>query len=270
METSEPEVTRIDYEQSPTIGKWAEALAAAQGEMENAAADSENPHFKSSYADLASIVKACRLPLAKNKIARHQAPVSLDGEVGVRTMLAHSSGEWVAATCWCKPQQPTAQGIGSVITYLRRYSLAAAVGVAQEDDDGEAAVGRPSSGPRQLTTKSSHGQDRAQAAGTIANDTEKAPPTAKAWEEALAALEALVFKKLAWKKPHAANWLKKHFGTSNPEDLTLEQLQDALKLAHAWKTDHDNGSAGKGEPEVYPALVAELQAAGRIRKEEAA
>lgn len=133
---------QVDIEQSPDLGKFFEALACAQGEMENALKDSKNPHFNSSFADLESVVEAIKGPLAKNKIARHQAPLTKNGEVGVRTLLGHASGQYMAATVWCKAERPGPQALGSVITYLRRYSLAAAAGVAPADDDGEAAEGR--------------------------------------------------------------------------------------------------------------------------------
>ena len=125
--------------QSPTIGAIAAALAKAQGQIKGAAKDSVNPHFKSRYADLASIVDACKAPLAAAGIAAVQG-VEADGPVvKVTTTLIHSSGEWLASTLSMTSAQNTPQGIGSTITYGRRYGLASMVGVAPDDDDGEAA-----------------------------------------------------------------------------------------------------------------------------------
>ena len=135
--------SEYDFEQSPYVGKIAAALAAAQAEIKNPLADSDNPFFGSRYADLDAVIEAVRGPLAKQGIARHQAVFSRGPEVGIRTALIHSSGEWLAATVWCKPDKGGPQALGSVITYLRRYSLAAAVGVAQADDDAEGAEKRP-------------------------------------------------------------------------------------------------------------------------------
>ena len=135
-----------EFEQSPTLGKFAEAMAAAQMEMENATKDAENPAFSrgnkiSRYADLAAVRAACMTAMNQQKIAAIQQPLSRGDLIGVRTLLVHASGEYVAASCFVKPSKVDAQGAGSVITYLRRYSLAAAAGIAQEDDDGNAASG---------------------------------------------------------------------------------------------------------------------------------
>lgn len=132
---------------SDQINELAAALAKAQGEVKGAVKDSANPHFKSRYADLASVWDACRAALSKHGVAVVQGPATEDsGRVSVTTMLAHSSGQWIEETLAVAPMKFDAQGIGSVITYLRRYGLAAMVGVAPEDDDGEAAVGRPPQG----------------------------------------------------------------------------------------------------------------------------
>lgn len=123
------------------------ALSKAQGEIEAAAKDGTNPHFKSTYATLASIWAACRAALSKNEIAVIQAPV-LDekgGQLILRTTLMHSSGEqWHGVMPVQAAQNATAQQMGSALTYARRYSLASMVGVApDDDDDGNAATTAP-------------------------------------------------------------------------------------------------------------------------------
>lgn len=133
---------------SPTIAALAAALAKAQGEIEGATKDASNPAFRSKYATLASIWDACRAALSKNGIAVVQSPGTDDaGAVTMTTMLIHSSGQWMQGALAVKPMKPDAQGVGSVVTYLRRYALAAMVGVApDDDDDGEAGVGRGNGG----------------------------------------------------------------------------------------------------------------------------
>jgi len=126
---------------SPTVGKLGDALAKAQAEMEGAAKDATNPHFRSKYADLASIRDACR-PLAKFGIAFLQPTRAEGPHVTVTTLLLHSSGEWIAEDLTLTAGQNTPQAVGSAITYGRRYGLAAMVGIAPEDDDGEAAEPR--------------------------------------------------------------------------------------------------------------------------------
>ena len=128
---------------SESIGELAKALAIAQGEIQNAKKDSENPFFKSKYADLAAVRDACQEPLSKNGLAVIQTPRTSITEdatiIFVETILAHSSGEWISEELSAIPVKTDPQGIGSCITYLRRYALSSFVGVASEDDDGNAA-----------------------------------------------------------------------------------------------------------------------------------
>lgn len=124
---------------SASIAALAAALAKAQGEIEGASKAKVNPHFKSSYADLASCWDACREPLSKNGLAVMQPASSNGPQVTVTTMLAHSSGEWIEGDFTMTATQNTPQGVGSCLTYARRYALCAMVGIAPEDDDGETA-----------------------------------------------------------------------------------------------------------------------------------
>lgn len=137
-----PEVHGVAYSRSCAIAALAAALAKAQGKIAGASKDKTNPHFKSSYADLASVWEACRDALSENGLAVLQ-PVFADGaRVTVTTILTHSSGEWISTDLTMTSAQSTPQAIGSCITYARRYALASLVGVAPEDDDGEGAQGR--------------------------------------------------------------------------------------------------------------------------------
>lgn len=129
---------------SENITEIAAALAAAQGEIEHATKDRSNPAFRSSYATLAAVDDACRPALTKHGIAIVSAP-AYDHEariVTVETRLIHKSGQWVGSSCSSPVAKADAQGIGSAITYLRRYTLSALAGVAPDDDDGNAATGR--------------------------------------------------------------------------------------------------------------------------------
>lgn len=126
-------------QQSESIKEIAAALAKAQGEIKGAVKDSTNPHFKSKYADLASVWDACRAALSKNGLAVFQTTETTADGIFLVTTLAHASGEWMRGTFPVQPVQNTPQGVGSALTYARRYALAAMVGVAPEDDDGNAA-----------------------------------------------------------------------------------------------------------------------------------
>jgi len=128
---------------SPTIAALAAALVKAQSAMGGAKKDSTNPHFKTAYADLASIWDACRAPLANAGLSIVQLVSSDPTHAIIETILAHSSGEWVSSLLAVPLTKADAQGLGSAITYGRRYALAAIVGVCPADDDAEAAVARP-------------------------------------------------------------------------------------------------------------------------------
>jgi hypothetical protein len=137
---------------SESIGKLSEALAKAQGEIEGAKKDSNNPFFHARYAALSSVWDACREPLSKNGLAVIQLPGRNSEGLFVDSILSHSSGEWISSRLFVKPGKTShdgafreledSQAVGSAITYARRYGLQALVGIAPMDDDAEAAVGR--------------------------------------------------------------------------------------------------------------------------------
>jgi len=130
---------------SETIGALAKAIALSQLEVENAIKDTKNEFFKSSYADLAAVLNVIRPVFSKHNIAIVQLPSFAAPIASVETMLIHESGEFISNICSSPVGKQDAQGIGSAITYLRRYSLAAMCGVAQEDDDANGSVsqGKP-------------------------------------------------------------------------------------------------------------------------------
>lgn len=128
--------------QSESIAALAAALSKAQADITGALKDSSNPFFKSKYADLASCWDACRKQLAANGLAVIQTTNTTDAGVVLVTTLAHSSGEWIRGVLPVVTKDSGPQAQGSGITYARRYALAAIVGLAQIDDDAEAAQAR--------------------------------------------------------------------------------------------------------------------------------
>ena len=132
--------------QSETIGKLAEALAKVQGSMSAAAMDGNNPHFRSRYATLTSVWDACRKPLTDNGLSAVQSfRVDDNGLLLLVTKLIHTSGEWMVSEYPITPVKNDPQGLGSAVTYARRYTLSSIVGVvADDDDDGNAASGQQS------------------------------------------------------------------------------------------------------------------------------
>jgi hypothetical protein len=136
---------------SESIASLAKALSAAQGSIKSALKDSNNPFFKSKYADLASVWESCRPALSSNGLAVTQSTAFVGELLVLETMLMHLSGEWVSSVYPISPVKSDPQGVGSAITYARRYSLSALVGVvAGEDDDGNAAS-RPAHVPPKKT-----------------------------------------------------------------------------------------------------------------------
>jgi hypothetical protein len=103
--------------------------------MQSAEKDETNPHFQSAYATLAAVWDACRAPLSKHGLSVVQATEPFAGGMLLHTRLMHSTGQFIESVYEVRPTQATPQGFGSALTYARRYSLMALVGVAADDDD---------------------------------------------------------------------------------------------------------------------------------------
>lgn len=129
---------------SDSITELAKALAKAQLEMKPANKTATNPHFKSKYAPLPEVIEVARV-LNKHGLAYVQPTYHSEHGVGIETILLHGeSGQWLSGDLIIKPQQETAQGVGSAITYGRRFGLCSLAGiVADDDDDGEEASSKP-------------------------------------------------------------------------------------------------------------------------------
>lgn len=126
--------------QSESIKELATALSKAQAEIEGAKKDSTNPFFKSSYADLTSVIDAIKEPLAKHGLSISQmTDFDDDGREFVETQIMHSSGEWLRGRLLLKAKDDSPQAQGSSLSYSRRYSLQAALCVSALDDDANSA-----------------------------------------------------------------------------------------------------------------------------------
>lgn len=149
------------------------ALAKAQGQIKNAVRDSDNPFFKSRYADLAAVWDVCRKPLSDNGLSIVQSVTSDSDHHYVETMMLHSSGQWINDTVKLTLKADDMQAMGSAITYARRYSLAAFAGVApDDDDDGNAASGKSDNKPAQ---KPQEAKPATQQAKVVQSDTHHCP-----------------------------------------------------------------------------------------------
>lgn len=283
-----------DLEQTSETDKLFAALAKAQGAIQVAAKDKRNLHFGSKYADLASVWDACREHLSANELCVIQQPLADNGKIGVRTVVGHSSGQWFASRVWTTPRDAGPQALGSCVTYLRRYSLSAAVGVAPDDDDGENAEGRGGkawpakkqdasedkiAAGRAHAAKMRQGQ-AAQSVAELENDSVSSAVAAEiasepsaqngphvdmgeaASEEAKASIRSLL-KGLAWKTSYTRIWFTERFGDAvgqagNPlEALTQVQAETAHALLAA------AAAYGVKDPR-YAAVLAECVALGTV------
>jgi hypothetical protein len=132
-------------QQSETINELASALAKAQSEIGSVKKDAANPYFRSVYSTLANVWETVKPALTKQGLSVVQMPGSDERGYFVQTQLMHSSGQWIRSTTYMKPAKEDPQGIGSLISYARRYALQAMVMACPDDDDGEAAMGRNTS-----------------------------------------------------------------------------------------------------------------------------
>jgi hypothetical protein len=130
---------------SDSISNIAPALVKAQKAIKAALKDSTNPHFRSKYADLSSVIDAVKQPLLDNGICFLQGVHDAVDGVAVETFLLHTTGEWISSTIRVPAVKQDAQGYGSACTYGRRYGLQSMCGVPAEDDDGNAATASTSS-----------------------------------------------------------------------------------------------------------------------------
>ncbi len=143
-------------DKSDSITELAKALSKMQGVLKSVPKDSANPFFKSKYASLDAIWETVRAPLTDNGLSIIQT--TFGERIILETTLLHSSGEWVRSYLPINAAKTDPQGIGSALTYARRYSLAAILGVsADEDDDGEATTNHnPKVEPKQTAETKEH------------------------------------------------------------------------------------------------------------------
>ena len=127
--------------ESECLNELYSALSKAQEEMEVAIRNNSNPFYKSRYSDFAAVVKASRIYLTKNNLSVIQRILSNGtNNMYLYTRLCHASGQWIESKMPINPPKSDIQSIGSYITYLRRYTYSAIVGVATSDEDDDGAL----------------------------------------------------------------------------------------------------------------------------------
>ena len=145
-EQEREEMETLNSNRSRELKELFAALAKAQAELGPAIKGSENPHFKSSYADLTANLEAALPVLARHELALIQMPGNDGGRITVTTILGHSSGQYIESTFGMTPSKPGPHAIAACVTYIRRYSLSI-YGAFADDDDANAAQGSGKSAP---------------------------------------------------------------------------------------------------------------------------
>lgn len=135
-------------EKSESIKEIATALCKFQGSVEKVKKEATNPFFKSKYATLSNILDVIRIPLSEAGLSFVQLPID---ENKLTTILMHTSGEWISGTYIMRPTKNDPQGLGSTITYQRRYALGAVLGLNIDDDDDGNEGSEPSAPKKQRT-----------------------------------------------------------------------------------------------------------------------
>lgn len=166
--------------QSDEIKDIAQAMCKAQATISGARKDSTNPFFKSNYADLGSVTEAIRESATANGLSYTQGNIPSENGITVVTTVMHSSGQWLRGFLFLPSTKVDPQQFGSAMTYARRYGLAAAFGVVQEDDDGNSA----SKNTTQPHNKTSDIQ-KFTAAIQACKSGEEVTRTSKAWADTI-------------------------------------------------------------------------------------
>jgi hypothetical protein len=185
---------------SESITEIAKALAVFQSEVKQPEKNGENPHFKSKYVTLDGTVKAIHECAPKHGLSYTQMPVSDENGVGVVTVIFHSSGQFIEFAPFILPlDKKTAQGVGSALTYSKRYALSAAFGIVSDvDDDGnEATSNAPTQKPQAATDKQLGLIDK------LLNDVAKARSITK--DEAYKTIQKHLKKDMEWFTPSDAS-----------------------------------------------------------------
>lgn len=186
--------------QSENITELAKALLNVQRTMHPIVKDAENPFTKSWYASLNSVMDACRDALIENSIwlCQYPVPVEQPNSLGLVTKLTHAeSGQWQSSLAVVPLPKADPQGMGSAITYSRRYALTAMLGMVTEDDDGESAKnGKKSSTRHKLPVTTPEAQKASPRDPSIKNNFSSPSNRTPAGLENLPPLEGIAYQKV--------------------------------------------------------------------------
>jgi hypothetical protein len=219
--------------QSDKIDKLAPALVAALPGLPHAPMDSNNPHFKSRFASLKSILDVARPALAEHGLFITQS-VTPDSVV---SRIMHSSGQWIGSECRIVCDKETCQGQGSGITYARRYSLAPLLGIySDEDDDGNAAESA------QIGSGSRQSQNRPEGTGDMGFDWRE--PRAANWDMTCCVCGETINQgaMCEWNGRNKPDNLNRHpGGRCAPQPVDNADIPKHIRDAQEWVKENDPG-----------------------------
>lgn len=197
---------------SSSIEKLAKGLSKFQGEVTNPLNTATNPFYKSKYATLSEVLNVSRPILAKNGLSIVQSTKEDKGEVLVTTLLIHDSGEWIEfEPLALKPEKNNPQGVGSAITYGRRYTISAALGISSEDDDD----GNSASGNNKKTLEKD-------------NNVKKSPVAKSELQIALESIDKIAKVKAKTNRDEVMGLITKHHDNANYN--TIKDVEVAKKI----------------------------------------
>ena len=216
---------------SRSIAQLAGALAKAQGAMTSAEFDRTNPHFGSRYMSLASLWATIRGPLSANGLSVLQL-VSADGLlVSVETLLAHESGEFVQTTLKLTARDVSAQSLGSLVTYLRRYALSALVGVVGDDDDDANAADALKSVKPEKAAKAAEGREASREGGAGRSRPAPAAKVETITREQQTRLFAIATES-GWKNNEIKRFLAEHYAYTSSKDIRVADYDRIISDLH--------------------------------------
>ena len=239
-------------QKSESIKELASALTKAQAEMPAIKFDSKNPFLKNDYASLGAIIAGARPVIAKHGLSVSQLTFGEDGVAGVETVLMHTSGEWISSSISMpvgeEKGKSSAQVAGSIVTYLRRYSLASILGIYSDEDGDGNAPEQANPNRRRTATPRPDEPDRPLTPNEIASAVQDTRPTR---DQILAELPSLTVEE-ACKAKTSAGVLY-----CNMQPNVLEKV-----ISNLWKSLLNNGL----DPEQHADQVLKLASANEVLK----
>lgn len=206
-------------DKSESVVELTKALNSFQGKLKAVKKDAVNPFFKSRYATLDTIWETIREPLSSNGLVLTQTLDQAEGKALLVTTLFHISGEWIEGSMPLNPVKDDPQGLGSAISYARRYSLCAMLGVVADEDD-DANVATKSKKPTEVK------QPLAPTTKPTGNEPEDSSSSEK--EDKVLTIQAFYNWLASHGKTFTRSWFLKTFS------YTEEDMKDPKKIKSAY------------------------------------